>query len=524
MAVKVILHETEAPGWSPHGAGLTAGGPTLVGSSYGHTTAAGSAAGGEETPSVYTGYSGSFEPYRATAASARSGPPARSASGTGSGSGRGSGGPGRGTIGGVRGLAAPLGSGRQDGLSPAGAAGAAAGAAATDPWVADAAPAAASRCGTLYGSSNGSRAGGDGRASAGEQWNPALRPQVHTLRYQRAGSSGLHSLNFPHPGGDGRTSGGIASPALPVLSLPGMPPVVMPHKHMLEGLISASAQHPNIVETYRIVTQLLSAPSMPAFVVTRGGANPTWDTMHSNLPTPPCSGIAHSLGTSAGSRADAARGPAGPAAGTAGTSGGATDGSVGRRALSAQEAQVPWQGRSSASGLGTRAPACGAQGGRGSPVRAPSGPGPVLRKGRPSPFVVGRALNRSNSCLGPHRDAPASALATPSHSLAGSQGSFAGSVAAGGSCAGGLECVEGVTGGGAPSPDQALARDHIAEQVELQGQRGHQEQEQQGVRGHAAAAAGRQQEGLRTFAEEDAEGRPGGCGLVESGAGSGVTR
>eukprot|EP00198_Chlamydomonas_reinhardtii_P011283 XP_001700620.1 predicted protein [Chlamydomonas reinhardtii] len=71
----------------------------------------------------------------------------------------------------------------------------------------------------------------------------------YPLHYQRAGSSNLHPLFIP--GGEG------ADPAEA-----GAAP------HMLEGLISASAAHPNIVETYRIVTQLLSAPGLPAFVVT----------------------------------------------------------------------------------------------------------------------------------------------------------------------------------------------------------------------------------------------------------------
>ncbi|GLI67729.1 hypothetical protein VaNZ11_011930 [Volvox africanus] len=104
------------------------------------------------------------------------------------------------------------------------------------------------------------------------------RPAEHLLRYQRAGSSSLHTLPLVLPGGGDSGSQGAGAPTLPVLSLPGMTPVVMPHKHMLEGLISASAQHPNIVETYRIVTQLLSAPSMPAFVVTRGSQTPLWET------------------------------------------------------------------------------------------------------------------------------------------------------------------------------------------------------------------------------------------------------
>ncbi|GIL64470.1 hypothetical protein Vafri_18381 [Volvox africanus] len=104
------------------------------------------------------------------------------------------------------------------------------------------------------------------------------RPAEHLLRYQRAGSSSLHTLPLTLPGGGDSGSQGAGVPTLPVLSLPGMTPVVMPHKHMLEGLISASAQHPNIVETYRIVTQLLSAPSMPAFVVTRGSQTPLWET------------------------------------------------------------------------------------------------------------------------------------------------------------------------------------------------------------------------------------------------------
>ncbi|GIL86427.1 hypothetical protein Vretimale_11643 [Volvox reticuliferus] len=112
-----------------------------------------------------------------------------------------------------------------------------------------------------------------GRASSS-----GTRPAEHLLRYQRAGSSGFHTLPLTLPVGSDSGSQGAGVPTLPVLSLPGMTPVVMPHKHMLEGLISASAQHPNIVETYRIVTQLLSAPSMPAFVVTRGSQTPLWET------------------------------------------------------------------------------------------------------------------------------------------------------------------------------------------------------------------------------------------------------
>ncbi|KXZ41772.1 hypothetical protein GPECTOR_288g771 [Gonium pectorale] len=118
------------------------------------------------------------------------------------------------------------------------------------------------------------------------------RPAAHMLRYQRAGSSNMHALPLSLPGSTEGGSRAGAAGELPVLSLPGMPPVVMPHKTMLEGLISASAQHPNIVETYRIVTQLLSSPGMPAFIVTRGSQQaPLWET--TNLPAAAFLGIAN---------------------------------------------------------------------------------------------------------------------------------------------------------------------------------------------------------------------------------------
>ncbi|GFR50126.1 hypothetical protein Agub_g12277, partial [Astrephomene gubernaculifera] len=119
------------------------------------------------------------------------------------------------------------------------------------------------------------------------------RPAMHSLHFQRAGSSNLHAL--PMSAGALHAAGGSA---LPLLSLPGLAPVVMPHKHMLEGLISASAHHPNIVETYRIVTQLTSAPAMPAFVVTRGSQTPLWDT--ANLPAAALLGISKADRSSGG--------------------------------------------------------------------------------------------------------------------------------------------------------------------------------------------------------------------------------
>lgn len=36
---------------------------------------------------------------------------------------------------------------------------------------------------------------------------------------------------------------------------------------LLEGMVGASAKHPNIVETYRVVMQLAHAPSAPALVL-----------------------------------------------------------------------------------------------------------------------------------------------------------------------------------------------------------------------------------------------------------------
>ncbi|GLC53793.1 hypothetical protein PLESTB_000787900 [Pleodorina starrii] len=145
----------------------------------------------------------------------------------------------------------------------------------------------------LVAAAAGGAAGGGGGIAAGSLGSggrrgtsgSGARPAVHALRFQRAGSSNLHALPATLSGGGGGGGSQVAAAGpggLPVLSLPGMPPVVMPHKHMLEGLISASAQHPNIVETYRIVTQLLSAPTMPAFVVTRGSQSPLWETTNLN--------------------------------------------------------------------------------------------------------------------------------------------------------------------------------------------------------------------------------------------------